>query len=145
MSQTMNETIDMKQFTIYCTEEQCEKALKLGAPIHESMSRYNARISYKNIEDGKESNEEYLKQGIAIIGNSITARAYNIPTAEQMVGWIDEQHLQVTLYVNCYNKWCAYVYTTDGHLYITTNWFDTRKGATIAAIDAALDYLTNKK
>lgn len=104
----------MKQFTIYCTPEQCEKALKLGAPI--------TRVSHS-------------------LGEPFIPEC----TAEQMIGWLEEQNLRVTLHVNCFDKWCSRIYTSDVMLAFITSWFDTRQEATLAAIDAALDYLIKQK
>lgn len=102
----------MNKFTIYCTQEQTQTAYNLGAPI-----------GYKNTLDNRERGR------------------FEIPTAEQMIGWIREQGLafdtewswgeQVTIWVWDNHK-KERVYTSDAN---------SLKEATLAAIDEALDYL----
>lgn len=65
----------MNQYTIYCTEEQTKKALKLGAPLQEHP--FEASII--------KANEKMFSNLICI-----NDRYYCIPTAEQMIGFILE-------------------------------------------------------
>lgn len=125
----------MEQYTIYCTEEQTKKALELGAPIYTTNEHlYNHPDEYK-----------YWAK-VEIQGNSFSAR---IPIAEQMIEWIEEQGLICDIFPLederdkrafafrigiMWNK-----YESDAQDYTL------RKEATLAAIDAALDYLINKK
>lgn len=119
----------MNNYTIYCTEGQVKKAFELGAPI-EILPNY---IEYRMLPFVKCTD-----------GNE---RPCVLPTAEQMLGWLEEQKIFIFIApcfdINCswhisskgYNK---YGYTSD------INICKTRKEATIAAIDAALDYLSKK-
>lgn len=71
---------------------------------------------------------------------------YNYPTAEQLIGWLEEQGILVSIlygYIVRY-KW---TYDLDSKEYIDykRGEFTSREEATIAAIDKALDYLTNKE
>ena len=61
----------ISDYSIYCTEEQTKKVLELGAPI-------NLRWLYEGIQFRKEVNIEY-------------GHYAEIPTAEEMVGWLEEQ------------------------------------------------------
>lgn len=112
----------MKRYEIPCTEEQAGKALKLGAPIkHKEVTDFEVHLLDYNITE--------------------------IPTAEEMVGWLEEQGIQITLHVSCFNEWGCMVYNTLmlSGLVFESSWRKTRKEATLAAIDAALDYLSNNK
>lgn len=110
----------MRKYIIYCTTEQTKKACELGAPIT------------KIILD-KESGTKYF-----------------IPTAEQMIGWLEEQD-EISdisiLYLQHREKWIYQVYVFDGGYIdvLNDNYFSNRKEATLAAIDVALEYLTNNK
>ena len=63
----------MDRYTINCTSEQTKKALALGAPIDHSG------VPFEDLESLGYS--EYYKTIIYGI----------IPTAEQMIGWLEEQ------------------------------------------------------
>ena len=113
----------MDKYTIYCTEEQTRKALELGAPIEVDF-QFNSKT--------------------VIINN----KAYIVPTAEQMMGWLrKEKGLFVETYLNCE---CCYSFSPivsikeDGEI-IQLEAEDDPDMATIVAIDAALEYLTNNK
>lgn len=111
----------MKSYTIYCTEEQTKKALELGAPIG----------------DG------HYYDKICIIDNN----DYAAPTTEQMIGWLEEQDGISSILVDKdqYEKY-MYVLRGDKRKIINDAYgFPSRKEATIAAIDAALEYLSNNK
>lgn len=122
----------MNDFTIYCTEAQTKKALELGAPI--------------DIFPWKSS---IIKSLIAI--DNIN---YEIPTAEQMLGWLEEQGLYINFDTttdedvnNCLIiKWEYFIYNKY-HDIINDQYYEypTRKKAILAAIDAALEYLINNK
>lgn len=118
----------MNRYTIYCTPEQAKKALELGAPIDNSSNNFDSDCS---------DNIELLSNGLYAI----------IPTAEEMIGWLEEQGIQISLNVSCFNEWDCAVYNTLmlSGLVFESNWKKTRKEAILAAIDAALDYLTNNK
>lgn len=125
----------MEKYTIYCTQEQTKRALELGASIyttnehlynHPMCGRYWAKVE--------------------IQGNGYSAR---IPAAEQLIGWLEERGILVDVSA-------AFLHTnTPSYLYrigfrfndYVSNAIDypSRKEATIAAIDAALDYLSKNK
>lgn len=145
----------MEEFTILCTKEQTKKALALGAKIKTAMSKYNATIANKNCEQGKESFDEYQKKGIIFLSNGFSAMAYITPTAEQMRGWLEEQYhihiepeysLTSKNYDFCIldeNKSMGEDRTMFNDKFGLPS-YASRKEATLAAIDAALDYLSNK-
>ncbi len=97
----------MNRYTLYCTEEQTKKAFELGAPI-----------KYKDTLDNRERGK------------------FETPTAEQMIGWLEEQG---------FNFEEARNYTALEHDDIGTIgiYERSRKEATLAAIDAALEYLSS--
>lgn len=107
----------MNRYTIYCTEEQTKKALELGAPIEKRYNRFT----------------------------DFTECILDKPTAEQMIMWLEEQEpisdIDVYKYNNFwyYEVWC----NEDSPLKGRTN--QGRKEATLAAIDAALEYLIQRK
>lgn len=105
----------MKHYTIYCTPEQTKKALELGAPIE---------------RDGYEDRPYVYIDG-----------AYLIPTTEQMIGWLEGQGIHVDI---CYESDNRFYYVFDFDDFVS-DFYPTRKEATLAAIDAALGYLINKK
>ena len=107
----------MDKFAIHCTEEQTKKALELGAPITTSNDRFDEHVS-PICKEG----EQWL---YAII-----------PTAEEMIGWLEEQGILVGI------NHCDY------EIEVGTFFIHCRKKgrveATLAAIDAALEYLSKK-
>lgn len=135
----------MDKYTIYCTEEQIKKALELGVNISEAMSRYNSRLVYDRIAEGKETKESYNSRGIAIVGK----RTYKIPTAEQMISWLEEQNVHISVWhrIVGIDNWHEYGACIDAKRDDAwhNNEFDSRKEATLAAIDSALDYLIENK
>lgn len=105
----------MNRFTIPCTVEQTKKALELGAPI-EVCDNYTITNDF---------------------------RFYNIPTAEQIISWLEEQGIFISIVPDTDENTCAnhvetkkYSLCNEVHL--------SRKEATLAAIDAALEYLLTK-
>lgn len=123
----------MEKYTIYCTAEQTRKALELGAPI---ISYHNAfttnDIPHYTIEEGN--------------GN---CTLYIIPTAEQMISWLEEQGIVMDA-SGAFNHSDTPVFMY--RIGFRFNYFEsdaidypTRKEATLAAIDAALDYLSKNK
>lgn len=110
----------MDRYTIYCTEAQTKKALELGAPLFDPP--YADYFHVVKIEDGL---------------------YYEIPTAEQMCGWLEEQHIDCFVGKQTYARFVATVCVNEGLIY--SNPCNSRKEATLAAIDAGLDYLINKR
>ena len=113
----------ISDFTIYCTEEQTRKALELGAPIQ-----------YASIKDIRL--ERYIYDG---------EEWYVFPTAEQMVGWLEEKfNLQFFTGLDIDDLFFFNIYDND-RLVLEPKSKPSRKEATLTAIDVALEYLTNKK
>lgn len=111
----------MKNYTIYCTTEQVQIALELGAPIEYEFGYVNG-IPYKiTDEEGEPS--------------------LIIPTAEQMIGWLrKEMKLAISIGYNIQNdNTPVWFYSIFNVAY--SNTFSEPEEATLAAIDAALDYL----
>lgn len=117
----------MNDYTIHCTEAQTKRALELGAPI------------------------EYAKVVDTINGNSIripeeTGEFCLIPTAEQMVCWMEDGLLEeVHIEQDIDGLWNYTIYKNGNDLFGISNLYPSRKEATLAAIDAALEYLENLK
>lgn len=132
----------MERYKIFCTESQTKKAFELGAPLSNFITEEESRkliTIAKSKNEIKEYEEELNKYHQTIIGD----RVYYIPTAEQMIYWLEEQGITIDN-VKCYTGWCARAYTDDD-VNLNKGRFFSRKEATLAAIDAALDYLIDKK
>lgn len=113
----------MDRYTIYCTEEQTRKALALGAPIDYSSDNFDSDCT---------DNIGRLSNGLYAI----------IPTAEQMIGWLEEQEEISDLHIfKPAIRWTFELYTSNGGGKNNHPLFNTRKEATLASIDVALDYL----
>lgn len=111
----------MEKYIIYCTPVQTKKALELGAPIR-----------YKDTLDNRERGK------------------FETPTAEQMIGWFEEQKIihNINIIGNDYDcdwKYEIYLNMPDGYDYIGREDYQSRKEATLAAIDKALEYLKEQK
>lgn len=120
----------MNRFTIYCTESQTKKAFKLGAPIR--------RVIDENV-------------ACAVIIEDGCYHTYEIPTTEQMVGWIEsistiQLHIEKQM-LNSGTKYRIWVREECKPFSNIIKMFSytSRREACIAAIDAALDYLEQKK
>lgn len=103
-------------YTINCTPEQTKKALELGAQIE---------------RDGFEDRPYVYIDG-----------AYLIPTAEQMIGWLEEQDGIKDITVCKTGMW---IWGKNHTLIEGGSTYSSRQESTLAAIDAALEYLTNNK
>lgn len=124
----------MDEYTIYCTSEQVEKALELGAQI-KYANAYNAYLPHTMIDFVGESGKMECAQFV-------------IPSAEQMIGWIESfpQIHHISVWKECVRWNYTFYYKQDG----IVKRFDigssgNRPEATLAAIDAALKYLENLK
>lgn len=123
----------MEKYTIYCTEEQTRKAFELGAPIKKDASKLDLLYCVKLEER-----------------DSITGYNYWLipPTAEQMIGWLEDvmpiseefsiEQIIVERYFD--GSWNYFIGTRESE-----ECYSSRKEATLAAIDDAIDYLTRKK
>lgn len=124
----------MNRYTIYCSEEQTKKALNLGAPLEINEGKNTVLCRYQNYN---------------------TYKRCVIPTTEQMIGWLEEQDEICEVNVGMVstekktNNWsfAIYIFVTkqDYDVIIAPKEYFDRKEATIAAIDAALEYLTENK
>ena len=118
----------MDRYTIHCTESQTRKALELGASI---PNFHNALVS-------KDVPHFYV--------GKVCSQSWDVfvqPTAEQMIGWLEGQGItSIEITFSKETKWkfemFSEIYDYDAPYY-------TRSEATLAAIDAALEYLTKNK
>ena len=115
----------MEQYSIFCTEEQTKKAFELGAPI--KIRPY--------VTQEKAIDFAYVNAGIV----------FNCPTAEQMLGWLLEKIDDINVVKEEKGTWLFILYPENTMDYQLKNGFSSRKEATLAAIDAALEYLIRKK
>lgn len=115
----------MDSYAIYCTEEQTKKALELGAKIEIQEYCPPGEIEPNWFHDKD--------------------KCYHIPTAEQIVGWLEEltDIMVISINMDIFGTWFYCVETE--HNYFENNRFKSRKEATLAAIDATLEYLEKKK
>lgn len=115
----------MEEYKIYCTEEQTKKAMKLGAPIEETPMMDIIR---------NEIGEHCLLQG---------SNVYWYPTAEQMIGWLEEDNSILGICIRYDYGWFYEIRLKNAQgKYSST--FHSRKEATLAVINAALDYKINR-
>lgn len=131
----------MNRYTIYCTPEQTKKALELGAPI-ETFG--NKMICREMVEVAKslgetEDVEQFLnKHHTTIIGDS----SYRFPTTEQMINWLEEQDVSIEI-----TRFDGELRGFEYHLFGIKSCkalFSSRREATLAAINEALEHLTKK-
>lgn len=118
----------MFNYTIRCTIEQTKTALKLGAPL---FRFYSMDLS------------DYVDM-IRISDNE----TYSIPTAEEMIGWLETHGIkEVSVYGTNDDKWGYDVWVKYGEKPITERIprYHSRPEVTLAAIDAALEYLITCK
>lgn len=113
----------MEQYTIYCTEKQINKALELGAPIEVDF-QFNSKTVI------------------------INKKAYIVPTAEQMIGWLERQRLVIIETIRVTHpidgiSWYGYklIFPWRKEEYNEIK-YNSRREATLAAIDAAFDYIS---
>jgi len=117
----------MKQYTNYCTQEQTQKAYKLGAPLHVFEC------------ENKISKEAFIETGriVELEDNKLG----DIPTTQQMIGWLrKEKDIDICIGNTSldyrFNVWHRYELIKE----IFANRYDYNMGE-LAAIHAALDYL----
>lgn len=118
----------MNRYSCYCTKEQTKKAFELGAPIEEKMS--------------------YVKKR----GHLTLHREAIPPTSEQMIGWLESNYfgsIEPCKYGDGSEEWGYRIFDKNMNAILWHNSKDkqlySRKEATLAAIDAALECLTNNK
>lgn len=136
----------MNRYTINCTVVQTKKALELGAPIP-FITCHSSRGINEAI-DGRNKNEYTLVDNFQQSGD-YWCKVITIPTAEQMLGWLKEKMGITTFHIDYYPLHELYGYrifaeecVLEGSI---ASALDTSKEATLAAIDAALDYLSKNK
>lgn len=141
----------MKDYAIYCTEEQAKKAIKLGAPIDvEKEDNFIASQEFGYTSESTTFKDFVECTDMTIIDNNEPRVACIIPTAEQLIGWLEEQLKGVISLDKGFSagsrKW-IWVISDDYENIIDTHivFYLTRQEATLAAIDAALDYLIKIK
>lgn len=127
----------MNKYTIYCTEEQTKKAFELGAPIQTFGYPDLGEIKEKVLKLNRQAELYTTDDGGLMVGQ--------IPTAEQMIGWLEERGIWIhfcksnqrpellSYSISKLNKPLKRVFIGGE--------FPSRKAATLAAVDAALDYL----
>ena len=115
----------MNRYTILCTPEQTKMALELGAPIEVIIKNHKGNL----ITNTMVFNDDLIR----------------IPTAEQMIGWLEGREEIDEIAPNKRGKdWFYVVYMTGYRSDIESpenTSYPSRGEATLAAIDAALDYL----
>lgn len=120
----------MNRYTIPCTLEQTKKALELGAPI-QIVSSVMHSGNIKTVS----------------ISNGFTI----IPTVEQMINWLENQDsidsiiVEKGQYIGDMGEWMYTIWNKNKMCENSGSDFPTRKKATLVAIDAALEYLSNDK
>ena len=128
----------MEEYTIYCTEEQTKKALELDAPIQNmSMFRYGDNELPKYVYKNKWNRDCFCY----------------CPTTEQMIGWLRKEH-KIHPRIDCegsknYVVQLQFIHSSKDLDVVNKSYkgiighpgFPSPEEATLAAIDAALDYL----
>lgn len=114
----------MNRYTIPCTEQQTRKALEFGAPI-EIETSFMALVNRTYFDN----ENKYVI----------------IPTAEQMIGWLEEQGILIDIDAEWNKSVLVYVWDCENKSLINNVFHGSRKKATLAAIDAALEYLTKEE
>ena len=110
----------MNRYTIYCTTAQVKKAIELGAPIITGENP-NVPIMLYN------------------------RKAYIIPTAEQMIGWLGTQGLSIDVEWSWNGQSTMWVWDNTKKEHVYTSYDNSHKETTFAAIDVALEYLIKIK
>lgn len=141
----------MLQYIILCTPEQTRKALELGAhpefvtSQREQDSRYDyikSNLSMSSFENTRYINvaREYDKNDKYVVFNK---EVYRCPTAEQMIGWLEGQgDIEEINISHIYGDWTVNIHLKTKACIGDYNFYPSRREATLAAIDAALEYLT---
>lgn len=115
----------MDRYEIRCTKEQTLKAIKLDASIIITPAEFYEELPHFNM---------------VIDGEKASVR---LPTAEQMVGFLEETFKEVSVRQSVIGSWFYELYINPYELIEKNCGYLSRREATIAAIDAALEYLTN--
>lgn len=126
----------ISDYSIYCSEEQTRKALELGAPIITTSKEASMFFCAAHPKT-------FISKGVKNSNKEFTCA---MPTAEQMISWLEEQKETSFDVYEIYNGWTYnIIYGHSDANAVSVIHYDSRKEATLAAIDAALEYLTNNK
>lgn len=123
----------MDRYTTYCTEEQTRKALELNAPI----KHYSPYTTVPNTPICLIKNLYELDKSDITNNDRVV-----VPTAEQMFCWLEEQGFYFYIFKD---------YLWNGEVQYGNRWHYSiddvcsRKEATLATIDKALNYLIKIK
>lgn len=121
----------MSDYSLYCTEEQTKKALELGTPLKQVF--YSVQF------------DEILKEYHLI---KIEDKLYEIPTAEQMIGFFRTKNIHIVIQKDVVDKWSVYgheIEPIEFTIFDRLTGYNSFKEATLSAIDAALEYLSKNK
>lgn len=127
----------MNKYTIYCTEEQAKKALELGAPI--------MIFGYGDLGDAEDKILKLNKQCVIKRNSDNSIIVSFLPTAEQMIGWLGTQGLCLDVEWSWNGQSTMWVWDNTEKERVYTSYGNSHKETTLAAIDAALDYLLKNK
>lgn len=122
----------MNQYSIYCSAEQTRKAFELGAPCITNDVALGCHIA----------NPEKF-----VVRNEMPC-VIVIPTAEEMIGWLEKQGIFINIDLTCDFKYQSYLKTlknADHNIISEVLHHSSRQEATLAAIDEALDCLLKAK
>lgn len=125
----------MNGYSIYCTPEQTKKAFELGVPIN-TIGCTRGEIPLL---------DDYVE---LVVMDDNTSIISEIPTAEQMIGWLKEQEITIHIFPFAEDKTFVWIirFSCEGiKRNMCSDIYNSRKEATLAAIDAVLKYLTNNK
>lgn len=151
----------MEKYTIYCTPEQTKKAFELGADLDiidcdvwledrlcavpsDVPCQIHKMTDYLYY-DGECDDEDMRRDDVILIEGTeeYGDMVVYLPTAEQMIGWLEEQENIAEICIKKYGNWRYDIYIEPYH-HQEEGGFSSRKEATLAAIDVALEYLSKK-
>lgn len=137
----------MYDYTLLCTPEQTKKALELGAPIRNFITKEESK---RLVDKAKSENriDEYENELLKYHQTIIDDMVYCIPTAEQMMGFFRSKNIHIVIHKDVVDDWSAYgheIAPIEFTVFDRLVGFNSFEEATIAAIDAALNYLTNNE
>lgn len=124
----------MNEFIIYITEDLLKKAIAKGAPIHPT-SYSDGWTKQVQLE-----NPEYNLFTMDIVSPVVP---YDVPTAEQLCGWLRSIHINVGVAMDlsdCGVRYTGSVQKPFAEVY-WQGYFSKYEQAMLAAIDKALDLL----
>lgn len=133
----------MNKYTIFCTKEQVKKAYELGAPI--------MTFGYGDLGDIKDKVLALNKQVELSTTENNGILVGQIPTAEQMISWLEEQDVLCDVFPigdfgnDGFGMRIMIKSRRRDRFESDCKDYSSRKEATFAAIDAALDFLLNIK